>query len=202
MQAFPLQPNPTPLIFERSREGRPGTAVPKPIVAKRAADVLPKGVFRAAPPDLPEVPEFEVIRHYIELSLKNHHVDRALYPLGSCTMKYNPKLNEDMARLPGFAQIHPLQDPSSAQGALALMWQLQEWLKEISGFAGISLQPAAGAQGEFAGILIIRAYHLANGESHRTRIIVPDSAHGTNPATTSMAGLQVVEIPSDDNGDV
>ncbi len=200
MQAFPLQPNPTPLIFERSREGRPGTAVPKPIVAKRAADVLPKQALRATPPALPEVPEFEVIRHYIELSLKNHHVDRALYPLGSCTMKYNPKVNEDMARLPGFAAIHPMAPDAQAQGALGLMYELGEWLKEISGMDAITLQPAAGAQGEMTGIFLVSAYHRARGDTARKVVIIPDSAHGTNPATSALAGFTVRGIKSGPDG--
>ena len=200
MQAFPFQPIPTPLIFERSREGRPGTAVPKPIVAKRAADVLPKGALAATAPDLPEVPEFEVVRHYIELSLKNHHVDRALYPLGSCTMKYNPKVNEDMARLPGFAGIHPMAPDAQVQGALALMFELSEWLKEICGMDAITLQPAAGAQGEMTGIFLIAAYHNSRGDSARNVVIIPDSAHGTNPATSALAGFTVRGIKSGSDG--
>jgi glycine dehydrogenase subunit 2 len=200
MPAFPFQPRETPLIFERSREGRPGTAVPKPIVAKRAADVLPAGALRAAPPGLPEVPEFEVVRHYIELSLKNHHVDRALYPLGSCTMKYNPKVNEDMARLPGFAGLHPMTPDSQAQGALALMHELGEWLKEIAGMDAISLQPSAGAQGEMTGIFLIAAYHRSRGDTARKVVIIPDSAHGTNPATAALAGFTVRGIKSNAEG--
>jgi len=187
-----------PLIYDLGSPGRSAINLPAPDVP--FAD-LPEHLLRADL-DLPEVSEMDAVRHFVHLSQLNHAVDTGFYPLGSCTMKYNPKLNEDMARLPGFAQLHPLQDPESAQGALALMYELQTWLAEISGMKGVSLQPAAGAQGEFAGILMIRAYHLANGEGHRTRIIVPDSAHGTNPATTAMAGLQVVEIPSDANGDV
>jgi len=200
MQAFPFQPRETPVIFERSREGRPGTAVPKPMVAKRAADVLPAGALRDGPPDLPEVPEFEVVRHYIELSLKNHHVDRALYPLGSCTMKYNPKVNEDMARLPGFAGIHPMTPDAQAQGALALMHELGEWLKEIGGMDAITLQPAAGAQGEMTGIFLIAAYHRSRGDTARKVVIIPDSAHGTNPATAALAGFTVRGIKSNAEG--
>ena len=200
MLAFPFQPRETPVIFERSREGRPGMAVPKPIVAKRAADVLPAGALRASPPDLPEVPEFEVVRHYIELSLKNHHVDRALYPLGSCTMKYNPKVNEDMARLPGFAGIHPMTPDAQAQGALALMHELGEWLKEIAGMDAITLQPAAGAQGEMTGIFLIAAYHRSRGDTARKVVIIPDSAHGTNPATAALAGFTVRGIKSNAQG--
>lgn len=187
-----------PLIYELSVPGRVGVNLPAPDVP--LAD-LPADLLRSSL-DLPEVSELDVVRHFTRLSRFNHAIDIGFYPLGSCTMKYNPRLNEDMARLPGFATIHPLQDPATVQGALALMYQLQEWLAEISGMKGVSLQPAAGAHGEFAGILMIRAYHLANGEPQRTKIIVPDSAHGTNPATTAMAGLQVVEIPSDAHGDV
>ncbi len=187
-----------PIIYDLGAPGRVGVNLPDPDVptAELPADLL------RADLDLPEVSEMDVIRHFTRLSQLNYAIDIGLYPLGSCTMKYNPRLNEDMARLPGFAALHPLQDPTAAQGALALMYQLQQWLAEISGMAGVSLQPAAGAQGEFAGILMVRAYHLANGEPHRTKIIVPDSAHGTNPATTAMVGLQVVEVPSDPNGDV
>ncbi len=187
-----------PLIYDLGSPGRQGVTMPEPDVP--AAD-LPADLLRDDL-DLPEVSEMDVVRHFVRLSQLNHSIDTGFYPLGSCTMKYNPKLNEDMARLAGFARIHPLQDPTTVQGGLALMFQLQHWLAEISGMAGVSLQPAAGAQGEFAGILMIRAYHVANGEAHRTRIIVPDSAHGTNPATTAMAGLDVVEVPSDANGDV
>jgi glycine dehydrogenase subunit 2 len=196
-----LQTTPEPLepiIYELGAPGRIGVNLPDPDVPESK---LPEHLLRADL-DLPEVSEMDVVRHFVRLSHLNYSIDTGFYPLGSCTMKYNPKINEDMARLPGFAQIHPHQDPSSVQGALALMYQLQEWLKEISGFEGISMQPAAGAQGEFAGILMIRAYHIANGQPNRTKIIVPDSAHGTNPATTSMAGMEVIEIKSDANGDV
>jgi glycine dehydrogenase subunit 2 len=142
------------------------------------------------------------VRHFTHLSTLNHGIDKGFYPLGSCTMKYNPKLNEDMARLPGFATIHPYQDVSTAQGALELMYEAQEWLKEIGGFAAVSLQPAAGAHGEFAGILMMRAYHLDRGDTSRTKILIPDSAHGTNPASTTMSGLEAIEIPSDARGNI
>jgi len=200
MQAFPLQPLPTPLIFERSRDGRPGTAVPGPIAPRRARDLLPTSALRAEPPDLPQVPEFEVFRHYVELSLKNHHVDRALYPLGSCTMKYNPKVNEDMARLPGFLDLHPMIPDSKAQGALELMYELGEWLMEIGGMDAITLQPAAGAHGELTGIFMVAAYHRARGDAARKIVIIPDSAHGTNPATAALAGFSVRGIKSDADG--
>jgi glycine dehydrogenase subunit 2 len=152
--------------------------------------------------DLPEVDQLTVVRHFTRLSKLNYSIDQNMYPLGSCTMKYNPRLNEDTARLPGFWSSHPLQDPETVQGNLALMYQLQEWLKEIGGFAGVSLQPAAGAQGEFTGVLMMRAYHRERGDTRRTKILIPNSAHGTNPATTSMVGLEVVELPSDARGNV
>jgi glycine dehydrogenase subunit 2 len=188
----------TETIYDKSVPGRVGVVMPALDVP--AAD-LPADLLRDDL-DLPEVSELQVIRHFVNLSQKNYAIDKGFYPLGSCTMKYNPKVNEDLARLPGFAHLHPLTDDASAQGALALMHTLQGWLAEISGFAGVSLAPAAGAQGELAGILMIRAYHHARGDHARTKILVPNSAHGTNPATVSMAGLQVVELPSDENGDV
>lgn len=189
---------PEPLIYDLSSPGRVGVTLP-------ASDVpgaeLPKGLVREDLP-MPELSEMEVVRHFVRLSQYNHGVDIGFYPLGSCTMKYNPKINEDAARLPGFALTHPLQDPDTVQGNLALMYALQEWLKEIGGFAGVSLQPAAGAHGELTGILIIRAYHHDRGDEQRTKILVPDSAHGTNPATTTMSGMEVVEIPSDERGNI
>ncbi len=187
-----------PLIYDLGSPGRVGVNLPDPDVPEAE---LPASLLRDDL-DLPEVSELDVVRHFTRLSQFNHAIDIGFYPLGSCTMKYNPRLNEDMARLPGFALAHPLQDPASVQGALALMYELQQWLAAISGLEAVSLQPAAGAQGEFAGILMIRAYHVANGEAHRNKIIVPDSAHGTNPATSAMAGLEVIEVPSDENGDV
>jgi len=187
-----------PLIYELSSPGREGVSLPKVDVPKA---VLPEGLTRQELP-LPELSEMDVVRHFVHLSQLNHGVDVGFYPLGSCTMKYNPKVNEDVARLPGFAFSHPLQDPETAQGNLALMYSLQEWLAEIGGFAGVTLQPAAGAHGEFTGILIIRAYHQDRGDTKRTKILVPDSAHGTNPATTTMSGLTAVEIASDARGNV
>ncbi|MCC7207667.1 MAG: aminomethyl-transferring glycine dehydrogenase subunit GcvPB [Anaerolineae bacterium] len=188
-----------PLIYDLGAPGRssppllPKCDVPEePLPAEFTRDDL----------DLPEVAENDVVRHFVRLSTLNYAIDKGFYPLGSCTMKYNPKINEDTARLPGFAQLHPLQDASTTQGALALMYTLQKWLAEIAGFAACSLQPAAGAQGELAGILMIRAYHQDRGDTKRTKILVPDSAHGTNPATSSMAGFTVVELPSDERGDV
>ena len=187
-----------PLIYELSSPGRVGVTLPEPDVPSAR---LPDSFLRRDLP-LPELAEVDVVRHFVRLSQLNYGVDVGLYPLGSCTMKYNPKINEDACRLPGFAFTHPLQDPDTAQGNLWLMYRVQEWLKEIGGFAGVSLQPAAGAHGEMTGILIIRAYHQHRGDTHRTKILIPDSAHGTNPASTAMVGLQVVELPSDKRGNV
>ncbi len=184
------------LLFEMSREGRDGVLPP-------ACDVpetpIPDSLRRATL-SLPEVAENDVVRHYVRLSQMNYSVDTGLYPLGSCTMKYNPKVNEAAARRPGFNLLHPLQDPATAQGALQLVCELQEMIAEIGGFQAASLQPSAGAQGELTGILIMRAWHASRGQTRRARILVPDSAHGTNPASTTMAGLEVVEIPSDARG--
>jgi len=190
------------LVFELSSPGRIGYSLPEcdvPVADPRG--FLPASALRAEPPDLPELSEFDVVRHYSRLSRLNYGLDTHFYPLGSCTMKYNPRLNEDMARLPGFARLHPLAPESAAQGALALMHALGEALAEIAGMDAVSLQPAAGAQGELAGILMIRAYHLAQGEQ-RTKVLVPNSAHGTNPASTAIAGYEVVEVKSTPNGEV
>jgi glycine dehydrogenase subunit 2 len=146
------------------------------------------------------VPEHEAVRHYTEISLKNHHVDRALYPLGSCTMKYNPKVNEQMARLAGFAGLHPFTPAEAVQGALGLMHELGEMLGEIAGMDAVTLQPAAGAQGELTGVLLMRAYHQSRGEAQRRRVLIPDSAHGTNPATVALAGFEVSELKSNEAG--
>jgi glycine dehydrogenase subunit 2 len=187
-----------PTLFELSSPGRTGVTFPEPDVP--FADI-PQDLLRENLP-LPELAEVDVIRHYVRLSKFNYSVDDGFYPLGSCTMKYNPKINEDTARLMGFANAHPLQPIETVQGALALMYQLQEWLKEISGFAAITLQPAAGAHGELTGVLIIRAYHQSRGDTKRVKMLIPDSAHGTNPASSGITGLQVVQIPSDPRGNV
>ncbi len=187
-----------PVIYELSAPGRPGVPLPEPDVPRAP---LPSGLTRGDLP-LPELSEADVVRHFVHLSSLNYGVDTGFYPLGSCTMKYNPKVNEDAARLTGFAFSHPLQAPETTQGNLALMYTLQEWLQEIGGFAGVSLQPAAGAQGELTGILIIRAYHRSRDDLKRTKILIPNSAHGTNPASTAMAGFQVVELPSDARGNI
>ena len=187
-----------PLIYDLSAPGRLGVGLPETDVPLAP---LPAGLTRDVLP-LPEVSEIDVVRHFVRLSQLNYGIDTGFYPLGSCTMKYNPKINEDVARLSGFAHTHPLQDPTTVQGNLALMYSVQEWLKEIGGFDGVSLQPAAGAHGELTGILILRAYHRAQGDAKRTKILIPDSAHGTNPASTAMAGMQVVELPSDSRGNI
>src|SRR5216684_8800869 len=190
------------LIFELSTPGRHAHSLPECDVPESdAAALLPKPSIRATPPELPEVSEVDVIRHYSRLSQMNYGVDTHFYPLGSCTMKYNPKINEDMARLPGFLRLHPLTPEAASQGALQLMHELALDLAEVSGMDAVSLQPAAGAQGELAGVLMIRAFHLANGEK-RTKVLVPDSAHGTNPASTAIAGYEVVQLRSDQNGEV
>ncbi len=187
-----------PLIYDLSRPGRQGVSLPEPDVPETA---FPAELLRSDL-DLPEVDQLTVVRHFTRLSQLNFSIDTHMYPLGSCTMKYNPRLNEDTARLPGFAASHPMQDPDAAQGSLALMVQLQDWLKEIGGFAAVSLQPAAGAHGELTGVLMMRAYHRDRGDVKRTKILIPNSAHGTNPATASMAGLTVVELPSDARGNI
>ena len=187
-----------PLIYDIGSPGRLGVNLPECDVPKVE---LPAALMREELA-LPEVGEVQVVRHFVKLSKLNYSIDQGMYPLGSCTMKYNPKINEDAARLPGFAQLHPLTDESGSQGALFLMHELQKWLGEISGFPAVSLTPAAGAQGEFAGILMIRQYHIDRGEGQRDLILVPNSAHGTNPATVTMAGMDVLELPSNDQGNV
>jgi glycine dehydrogenase subunit 2 len=190
------------LIFELSSPGRVGFSLPETDVpGKTIAELLPKKFLRETPAALPEVSEFDIVRHYSRLSRMNYGVDTHFYPLGSCTMKYNPKINEDMARLAGFARLHPLVRDADAQGALQLMYDLGRMLAEIAGMDAVSLQPAAGAQGEFAGVLMIRAYHRSRGEK-RTKVLIPDSAHGTNPASTAIAGYEVVEVKSLPNGEV
>lgn len=186
------------LIYDLGAPGRRGVQFPAPDVPLAE---LPSAHLRKELP-LPEVGELETLRHYTRLSQLNHSILTGFYPLGSCTMKYNPVINEDTARMGGFAHAHPLQPAEMVQGSLAVMYHLQEWLKEIAGFAGVSLQPAAGAHGELAGVMMIRAYHLDRGDTRRNKILIPDSAHGTNPATSSMSGYSVVEIKSDARGNV
>ncbi len=187
-----------PTLYEQSVAGRLGTSLPELDVPERD---LPAALLRDDN-GLPELSELDVVRHYLRLSQANFGVDSGFYPLGSCTMKYNPKISEKLARLPGIAGTHPLQPGNTVQGNLALMHDLQDWLKEIGGFAAVSLQPAAGAQGELTGLLMMRAYHEDRGDGGRRQVLVPDSAHGTNPASTHMAGLTALEIPSDARGNI
>jgi glycine dehydrogenase subunit 2 len=189
-------------IYERSKPGRRAFVAPALDVPERPLDdLLPARLRRAAPPRLPEVAEPEIVRHYNRLSKRNFDLDTGFYPLGSCTMKYNPKLHERIAALPGNAGLHPRQDPEHAQGALELMWRLQHALGEIAGLPHVSLQPSAGSHGELAGVLLTRAYHEDRGE-HRTKVLTPDTAHGTNPATVTMAGYEVVKVGTDAQGNV
>lgn len=191
------------VIFELSSEGRKGYRLPNLDVPEvELSELLPKNLLREDEIELPEVSEVDVVRHYTALSNKNYTVDNGFYPLGSCTMKYNPKINEDIVALSGFSKIHPLQDENISQGALELMYDLKGKLCEITGLDDFTLQPAAGAHGEYTGLLIIKAYHEKRGDTKRTKIIVPDSAHGTNPASASVAGFDIVEIKSGEDGRV
>jgi glycine dehydrogenase subunit 2 len=189
-----------PTLADLSRSGRGGGKIPHP--PADALDGIPPSQRRTEPLALPELNEPEVVRHFVNLSHLNYSVDGGFYPLGSCTMKYNPKINEWAARLPGFANAHPLAPDELVQGTLQLLYELQEMLAEISGMDAVTLQPAAGAHGELTGILLIRAYHLARGDVDRQEVIVPDSSHGTNPATASMAGFRTVTVPSAADGGV
>lgn len=189
------------LIFEVSKDGRKSYSLPEcDVPDTNIEELIPAEFLRKEDAQLPQVSEVDVIRHFTLLSNKNFGVDTGFYPLGSCTMKYNPKINEDMASLDGFTKLHPLQPESTVQGALELMYNLQESLQEITGMSKVSLQPAAGAQGELTGLMIVKAYHDYNGNHNKKKIIIPDSAHGTNPASTSMAGFTSVEIKSNDKG--
>ncbi|MBT2582289.1 aminomethyl-transferring glycine dehydrogenase subunit GcvPB [Planococcus sp. ISL-109] len=190
-----------PLIFEMTKEGRVGYSLPELDVPEvDLSELLGQELVREELAELPEVSELDIMRHYTALSNRNHGVDSGFYPLGSCTMKYNPKINESVARYSGFANIHPLQEESTVQGAMELMFDLQEHLKEITGMDEVTLQPAAGAHGEWTGLMMIRAYHEANGDTHRTKVIVPDSAHGTNPASATVAGFETVTVKSNEHG--
>jgi glycine dehydrogenase subunit 2 len=189
-------------IYERSRPGRRAFVAPALDVSERPIeDLLPARLRRTTPAQLPEVSEPELIRHYHRLSKRNFDLDTGFYPLGSCTMKHNPKLHERVAALPGNARLHPLQDEQRAQGALELMWNLQEALGEIAGLPHVSLQPSAGSHGELAGVLLTRAYHEDRGE-RRAKVLTPDTAHGTNPATVTMAGYEVVKVGTNNDGGV
>ncbi len=189
------------VIFELSRPGRQGYSLP----ANGCEDALaglPSDLLRTKSPELPEVDELTVVRHYNNMSTNNFGVDTGFYPLGSCTMKYNPKINEEMASLPAFTALHPFQPSATVQGALEAYYTLQQMLSEIGGMAEFTLNPYAGAHGELTGLMVIRAYHESRGDMKRTKVIVPDSAHGTNPASAAVAGLKVVEVKSLPDGTV
>jgi len=189
------------VIFELSCEGKVGYKLPELDVEDiKIESVIPKNMLREEDAFLPQVGEVDVVRHYTALSNKNYCVDKGFYPLGSCTMKYNPKINEDMAILSGFSKIHPKESAKNVQGALELMDDLSLRLCEITGMDDFTLQPAAGAHGEFTGLLLIKAYHESRNDFKRKKIIVPDSAHGTNPASAKVAGFEIVEIKSDKDG--
>jgi glycine dehydrogenase subunit 2 len=196
-----VSPGTFPLVFELSRPGRTGYRLPPLEVPERPpAELLPPHLLRGEPPQLPELSEVDVVRHYTNLSRRNYGVDLGFYPLGSCTMKYNPKVNEAVAAFEGFQRLHPLQPEATAQGTLRLMFELLEALSEITGMRWGTLQPFAGAHGEFTGMKLFKAYFASRGEPGRTRILVPDSAHGTNPASAHLAGFEVVEVRSDRRG--
>lgn len=190
------------LIFEISKPGRKGYQLPKDKFDYDGLSAIPAGMLREEPLELPEVSELDVVRHYTNLSNKNFGVDTGFYPLGSCTMKYNPKINEELAQMPEFGELHPLQDPRSAQGALELYYNLQKSLSSIAGLEEFTLNPYAGAHGELTGLMVMREYHNQRGDLKRTKVIVPDTAHGTNPASAMVAGLEVVEVKSKPNGSI
>lgn len=190
------------LIFELSKPGRKGYSLPKNELSDYSIAQLPENLLRQEAPALPEVDELTVVRHYTNMSNNNFGVDTGFYPLGSCTMKYNPKINEEMAAHPQFTALHPLQNVETVQGALAAYYQLQRSLSEIVGMAEFTLNPFAGAHGELTGLMVIRRYHESRGDAKRTKIIVPDSAHGTNPASAAVCGLDVVEVKSKPDGRV
>ena len=187
------------LIFDLSKAGRQGYSLPANKWETSVKD-LPAGLLRAGSPALPEVSELDVVRHYTNLSQMNFGVDSGFYPLGSCTMKYNPKINEEIAAMPAFAGLHPLQPASTVQGVLRLYKDLAHALSEITGMAEFTLDPFAGAHGELTGLMIIRQYHMSRGDLKRTKVIVPDSAHGTNPASAAVCGLEIVQVKSKENG--
>lgn len=191
-----------PLLFEIGSAGRKGYTLPRcDVPEKNIEDCIPEDLVRNSPPFLPEVSENEVMRHFVNLSVLNFHIDKGFYPLGSCTMKYNPKVNEVISRLDGFQNLHPLQDSSLIQGALQLQYELEKILCEIMGMSAVTLQPAAGSQGELTGLLIMRKYHELRGEK-RKYILIPDSAHGTNPASVTMAGFSTVQLASNNKGTI
>lgn len=189
------------LIFELSKQGRVGHSLPDLDIEEQPLEsLLPEAYVRDEEPELPEVSELQIMRHYTALSKRNHGVDSGFYPLGSCTMKYNPKINEDIARLPGLVHVHPYQPEEQVQGSLKMLYSLQTALAEITGMDEVTLQPAAGAHGEWTGLMMIRAYHEANGDKKRTKVVVPDSAHGTNPASATVAGFESVTVRTNEAG--
>src|SRR5690242_517157 len=190
------------LIYERSQAGRRASALPRYENLPPPPE-LPEELRRSEPPRLPEVPEFELVRHFTELSTRNFGVDTGFYPLGSCTMKYNPRVNERLANLRGFRDLHPLQEEDAVQGALEVMWRLQEMLAEITGLDAVSLQQAAGSQGELTGLMLMHAYFADRGEDEqRRKIVIPDTAHGTNPASVTMAGYELTNVQTDPRGNI
>jgi glycine dehydrogenase subunit 2 len=192
-----------PLIFEMGAPGRrAATLLEMDVPTRPLEDLVPAAALRQEDAPLPEVSEIEIVRHFTHLAERNFGVDSGFYPLGSCTMKYNPKLNEDMAALPGFARIHPLQDDATVQGAIELIYTLEQMLCEIAGMARVTVQPSAGAHGEITGLMIIKAYHESRGEGHRNVVLIPDSAHGTNPASATLADYEIREIRTDGRGGV
>jgi glycine dehydrogenase subunit 2 len=191
------------LLFDRSAPGRKGYSLPACDVPERpVVDLVPAQYLRKTPAELPQLSEPDVVRHFTHLSKLNYSIDSGFYPLGSCTMKYNPKVNEVAVNQPGWRSIHPYQPEATVQGALHLMHDLQSLLCEIAGMDAMTLQPAAGAHGELTGLLMIQAYHRSNGEAHRNEVIAPDSSHGTNPATASMVGYKLITVRSDKRGRV
>lgn len=194
-----LMPSEVPVIFESSRPGRRASSLPA-LDVPETPDAIPAPYARAETPLLPEMAELDLVRHYTRLSQRNYGIDLGFYPLGSCSMKYNPKMAEDAAALPGFRRLHPLQPASQTQGLLALLVDLERTLCAVTGMRGVTFQPAAGAHGELTGLLMMRAYHAANGDHDRTQIIIPDSAHGTNPASVRLGGFEVVEVASGPDG--
>src|SRR5262245_34625364 len=189
-----------PLVFEKRKDRSGFSLPPSEVEERKPEDLIPAGLVRDSISEMPELSELEVIRHFTRLSQWNHSIDTAFYPLGSCTMKYNPKINERVASFPGFSNTHPEQPASTIQGNLRLLWLLQNYLCNLFGMDAISLQPAAGAQGEMTGMMLIRSCLIKRDNNPRKKILIPSSAHGTNPASAALCGYNVVEVPSNDEG--